>query len=254
MATLIRSPWAVLTLLVASASLCACGGDGGVAAAPSSTNPAGFYTGTLLSSTSGKASAMVALASDTGELRIMDPAIGLQFVASMQFADDSLDHPLTAFAAPGTTFPDGSQVCHGTVSGVIEPGATITGSYSCGGDHGTFSLLYDVEDSLQEPGRRFPEIGALGTLRPGEVLFISVGSDGSITGSDSAGCSYAGQLQVVDPLIDIYRMALDQTCGGQTLALMGLATFGFVPDTATQAIYVGLSDGTHSIAGTLLIQ
>lgn len=257
MKSLVRPAWRTLALLAASGWLSACGSSGSdinLGQPNTNTNPAGYYTGTRLSLVSGAAIDVVALVSDSGEFHIIDPIGDAQFVASLSFANNGLNPQLTGYAAPGTAFPDSTTVCSGNVSGSVQPGATITGSYSCGGDHGTFSLLYDVGTSLQAPSDRFPVIGARGDIRPGDVLFIAVQRDGSITGSDSLGCNYTGQMAVVDPFINVYSMTANQTCGSQTLVLSGLSTFGFVQNTSTQAVYLGLSDGTHSIAGLLLFQ
>ena len=203
---------------------------------------------------SGAAIDVVALVSDGGAFHIIDPMGDSQFVAGLSFADNSLKPQLTGYAAPGSVFPDSSVVCSGSLSGTVQPGATITGSYSCGGDHGTLSLLYNTGTSLQAPSDRFPVIGARGEIRPGDLLFIAVQRDGSVTGSDSAGCSYTGQMTIVDPFINVYSMTASQICGSQTLVLTGLTTFGFVQNSSAQAVYLGLSDGMHSVAGLLLFQ
>jgi hypothetical protein len=237
--------------LAVSGLLCACGYGSDIGNIPTSDNPSGFYRGTLVSSTSGSAVDVVALAADGGELDLFDPMTHAHFVAGLSFANDTLKHPLIAYAASGAIFPDASTVCHGSISGSIKPGITITGSYSCGGDHGTFSLLYDVYASLQSPSDRFPLVAARGKIGTGTLLFLSLDRDGDLTGSDTAGCSYRGQMTAIDPFINISGVTLDQTCGGHTLTLSGLASFGFIQGTSTQALYLAISDGVHSIAGAL---
>lgn len=257
MKSLVKSGCQTHALLAVSCLLSACGSSGSdinLEQSNTNTNPAGYYTGTRLSAVSGAATDVVALVSDSGEFRIIDPVGDSQFVASLSFADNSLNPQLVAYAAPGSVFPDSSVVCSGSLSGSVQPGAAITGNYGCGGDHGTFSLLYDTGASLQAPSDRFPVIGARGEIRPGDLLFIAVQRDGSVTGSDSAGCSYTGQMAVIDPFINVYSMTANQTCGSQTLILTGLTTFGFVQNTSTQVVYLGMSDGMHSIAGLLLFQ
>lgn len=245
-----------LALFAAGTLLVACGGGSSSSntGAGDKSNPAGYYTGTRVSRISGSATDVVALASDSGELHIFDTAGHAQFVAELDFTDGSLKPQFTGYSAPGTPFPDGSTVCDGGVRGTFQAGATVTASYSCGGDRGSVSLLYDVNDSLQTPSDRFPVVGARGTIRSGAVLFLAVDRDGGVTGSDSAGCSYTGQLAVIDPFIDVDGLTLDQSCGSQTLSFNGLASFGFLPDTATQALYLGVVDGSHSIAGALPYQ
>ena len=254
MALLSEQGLRALAALAAGGMLTACNYSSNDVYIPSSTNASGFYTGTRVSAVSGTAVDVVALASESGELRIVDTASHSQFVAALSFSTDTLQDSLTGFAAPGAAFPDNSAVCNGTASGTIQPGMSITGSYTCGGDHGTFSLLYDVNASLQSPARRFPLIGARGDIGPGDSLFLATQSDGSIAGSDSAGCSYAGQLSVIDPLIDVYAVTAGQTCGKQVTVLTGLATFGFIPNSATQALYIGLSGSSTSVAAALPYQ
>jgi hypothetical protein len=241
----------MLATLAISGLVCACGYGSDTGYVPSGDNPAGFYSGTLVSAASGSAEDVVALASDAGELDLFDPKTHMHYVAGLSFADDGLKRPLIAYAAPGTAFPDASSVCQGSVSGKLKPGVTLTGSYSCGGDHGTFSLLYDVYASLQAPSERFPLVGARGDIGAGDLMFLSTDRDGNLTGSDTAGCSYEGQMTVIDPFINVFGVTLDQTCGSQTLALAGLASFGFIQDSSTQALYLAVSDGMHSISGAL---
>jgi len=249
-----RSVLKMLAALAAGAVLTACNYGSSDLYIPTGTNPSGFYTGTRVSAVSGVAVDVVALVSASGEFRIVDPASHSQFVAALSFADDTLQDPLTGYAAPGTVFPDKSTVCNGTVSGAVQPGSTIRGSYACGGDHGTFSLLYDASTSLQSPAGRFPVIGVLGGIRPGDVLFLALRSDGAIAGSDSDGCTYAGQMSVIDPLINVYAVTSGQTCGKQIHVFTGLATFGFIRNTADQALYLALSGSATSIAAALPYQ
>lgn len=254
--TLLGRPTSKLlaAVLAASSIVTSCNYSSNDIVLPTSTNPSGFYTGTRVSAVSGTAVDVVALASESGEFRIFDPASHEQFVAGLSFADDTLQDPLKAYAAPGTVFPDKSGACTGTVSGSVQPGMSITGSYACGGDHGTFSLLYDVTASLQSAGGRFPPVGTRGGIGPGDSLFLATQSNGAIAGSDSAGCSYAGQLSAIDPFINVYTVTLGQTCGKQLRVLTGLATFGFIQNSATQALYVAVSGGNNSIAAALPYQ
>jgi hypothetical protein len=244
----------MLAALASGSVLTACNYGSSDIYIPAGTNPSGFYTGTRVSAVSGAAVDVVALVSASGELRIVDPASRSQSVAALSFSDDRLKDPFTGYAAPGTAFPDKSTVCKGTVSGTFQPGATIKGSYACGGDHGTFSLLYDASVSLQSPAGRFPVIGVLGGIRPGDVLFLAIKSDGGMAGSDSDGCTYAGQVSVIDPLINVYAVTAGQSCGKQIHVFTGLSTFGFIQDTADQALYLALSDSTTSIAAALPYQ
>lgn len=242
----------MLTLMGSLLSACYSGTNPDIS--PSNSNPAGFYTGTLVSTVSGTAIEVLALASDLGELRILDPVSDAQYVATLSFAGNDLEPSLSAYAAPGASFPDNSRVCAGHIQGTIQPGAAITGRYDCGGDSGSFSLLYDVGDSLQRPAGRFPSLGLRGTIGAGDVLFLALDSDGGLSGSDSAGCTYTGQMTVIDPFINIYSVTLAQTCSGNTATLTGLSTFGFIPQSTQQAVYLGLSDADDSLAGALLYQ
>lgn len=239
-------------LLLTCGSLVACGYSSD-SSAPTSDNPAGYYTGTWVSPVSGSTIDVVALAADTGELRVFSTGTHVQFVMKMEFGSNELAPELTGYAAPGSSFPDGTHVCTGNVNGRFQPGATMQGDFDCGGARGSFTLLYDVYASLQSPASRFPVIGARGDVG-GRILFLAVADNGALNGSDSSGCDYGGSLAVIDPFIDVYQISLNQLCGVTVQSFAGLATFGFMPDGTTQALVFAASFGGESLAGELAYQ
>jgi hypothetical protein len=91
-----------------------------------------------------------------------------------------------------------------------------------------------------------------GTFLPPDIVVLIIAPDGSYTGSDTAGCLYAGGFTAADPIIDLYTMELEQDCGGSKLRLSGTATLGV--DRGSPALYYGVSDAGHSLAGILVFQ
>ena len=112
---------------------------------------------------------------------------------------------LTAFAAPGTTFPDGSTFGALAVDGMVRTGNRFTGTYAGVGDTGGFALDYDA--GIHEKGAALADLQALWSLsQPVYTLDFSFDDQGNLSGSDSNGCEYGGSASLVSAVTNVYRL------------------------------------------------
>lgn len=243
--------------LLCFGGLGACGYDGTYAdggSLPPPPGPAGYYTGELVSPATGVDREVVALVDDAGEARIIDSLSGTQYLVALPIDGGDFSVDETGYSGPAVRFPDGSNVCRGSLEGTLFAGAELSGNYSCGGDQGSLDLVYDGGVSFNPPDPALLT-GALQTsITPVVILVLIVAPDGTYTGSDTAGCSYSGNFAAGDSIINIYTMSLAQTCGSTTLMLSGLATPVTDSNSGRQSLYYGVSSDNHSLAGRMDFQ
>ncbi len=143
----------ILTLIVLTFLAVGCGGGGGSASSSpvvptGPQSPAGIFTGTIQSSTSGKIAA-TAIVLDSGEFRYV-AANGLQAVGNISVSGSAFSGSSTLFAPCGYAFPGGVF----TLPATLTNGSVITanhmgGSYSGAGDSGTFDFAYNPASTHQ---------------------------------------------------------------------------------------------------------
>ena len=234
--------------------LSGCGGDTAPAddSSASDPGPQGYYAGFLISDVTGWSWPVAALVTDDGEVRIVGMLDGRQFLAAWSATDAGWQSGLTGFAGPVADFPDHTPHCRGSIQGGAFAEVELVGAYSCGGDHGSFDLIFDDTVSFDPP-----DVGELAGVAEqdsatGNITLLSIAPDGSFTGSDTQGCSYSGRFRAADPIINLYDMQLHLSCGGQASELTGTASL--VQTDTTASLHYGASDASHSRAGVLLFQ
>ena len=235
--------------------LAGCGGSDYPSAVPNppQPGPAGFYSG-LLTDASGIGVDAVALVTDDGKVRIVDTVLDRQFLATLPASGSDWRAPLKAYAGPLEDFPDGKPVCTGRVDATAFAAAELLGNYACGGDSGSFDLVYDDGVSFNPPDVAELTGEVQGLILPHDFMIFIIAPDGTYSGSDTTGCTYSGSFTAADPIIDLYAMRLIQTCGASVLKLSGTAVLGVDRQGGGPALYYGVSDTRHSLAGVLVFQ
>lgn len=216
--------------------------------------PEGYYAGVMVSDVDGSEADVVALVSDSGEVRIIDALDGIQFLAAVPLEGGDLSTSALGFAGPSASFRDTTSLCHGSLAGTLYPAAEFFGNYDCGGDRGSFDLLYDDNISFNPPVTAQLAGALVGSTGGVTVLTLIVDPDGSYSGSDTAGCTYSGSFVAGDSVVDIYTVTLQQACGATMSFLSGLAMPAPAPDSGAPALYIGVSDSSRSLAGLLEFQ
>ena len=148
----------------------------------------------------------VALVTADGEIR-MAGTDGQQLLGSMTVNNDKFKASLLTYAPLGYVFTDtGLTFAAGNASGTILQGSTLYGSSQFNTDRAQFNLSavseYSRASSLSAISGNY-----IGNTRG--VDTFSITSRGAISGRSGDGCTYAGQVSLINPGKNLYRINVD---------------------------------------------
>jgi len=218
----------------------------------------GVWIGESVSAASGQASSVIAIVAVDGEADFLVDDASL-YSGNLQTVGTAVTGSLTAFAGPGTTFPDGSTMGVLAVDGLADIGSGFTGTVSGVGDSSSFMLDYDA--AIHELAPALVDLEAVWSLSEpsGYTMDLSFDDMGTLSGGDSDGCQYDGSAAVVSPVTNVYRLAVTITsCGDRDGSYTGLASVA--PKDANPAIrclscemtiLFGISNQTHALVRRL---
>ncbi len=115
------------------------------------------------------------------------------------------------------------------------------------------TLFYD---SLYERSSDLTKLASVWTDSAADfTLTLTIGPNGFLTGSDSDGCNYTGQVSIIDPDFNAYDLTLQIASTGGACGLTGGAYQGLMTlvDTVTEedTLVFSVNRPTRAIAGTL---
>ena len=133
-----------------------------------------------------------------------------------------------------------------SVSGTVTTKSSLSATYTGGGDSGSIALTYDP---LYERDSSLSLIA--GDWFDGAIS-ISIDSLGTFSGFDTSGCSYSGQVSIINSSFDAYKVNVTaSSCGGADGSYDGLAALSDnlgLNDTLT----AGVSNGSFSLVTTFI--
>jgi hypothetical protein len=232
-----------LALMASVCLLYSCGGSG--SSAPPNPiqgpSPGGIWRGT--DTASGLAITGFVDETGFGEFMRADNAVFQGQVSTS--ASNSIFMDADGYPQSSVGFPDGSRHGLWTVAGTIQERQTVSATSKFTSDNGTetqgtlqltFDALYDQPSSLATVACGYL-VGA-GSL--------SIASDGSISGHEPTIGDYSGQISLIDPAYNLYRVQL----GLSGNVSKGLATLDNTLSPSRLRV-VGLSGGgTYSWVDT----
>ncbi|ONF42571.1 hypothetical protein BTO32_15295 [Marinobacter lutaoensis] len=188
--------------------------------------PVGTYQYTSINPDGGDETIGIALVSDSGRM-------ALALTNRLSFARIALDES-NRFESP----------LEDTDTAIAESGLTISGRRDNGvpegqnprisgtfvnNDSQTISRNYKLD--LQEPDSDILDLDTLagtfsGTDKTGIGTVFSIGSDGSLIGSGTAGCDYAGQIRIPDAGRDVFEASFVASNCGPTDSIPGASRDG----------------------------
>jgi hypothetical protein len=247
---------------VAALTLTACGGGGsssnGSTSGLPSTSPtsksttAGLWKGSIVSTTTGQASSVVALTGLDGH-SVWMTTDGRVWGGQVPMAGDHFDTTFSGHMYDGVHFPDGTN--HGTTSMMIEHHSTTatSGSYAGSGDTGTFNM------SLSPMWDRPASVGMVAgvytrSTSNGYTMTMTMSTNGQLTGSDSRGCLINGAVSVPDATHNLYTLnATVTSCGSLdgTYSGMGALLDADAMQDWMTAMHP-LEHGGHSHGGSMM--
>ncbi len=225
---------------------------GGSPATPNQTTsstlaiPEGVWKGTINSVRASQVIQATAIVLPTGEARYTG-STGIQIAATISGNTATG----TMFAPLGAVLLDGSVVAPATISlSTVSPKNVCTGSYSGGGDQGTFALSYQ---SSYEHSASLPKLSNTWSsiqTSSGLITALQGRTDGSFTGSDAYG-TIQGQATIADPTKNAYRLTLAyKLYSGEIWNMSGLATLQDGPNGPDTQLLVQVSNAVHAFSGS----
>jgi hypothetical protein len=231
----IASRHPALMLIAASLALTSCGGGGGGDSsktsgagptAPPATTAAttpGVWKGSIVSTTTGQTSSVVALTGADGHSAWMTTD-GRVWSGQVPMTGDHFDTTFSGHMYDGVHFPDGTN--HGTASMKIDhhTASTTSGRYTGSGDTGTFNM------SLSPMWDRPASLGTVAgvytrSTSNGYTMTMTVSANGQLNASDSRGCLVNGTVGVPDAAHNMYRInATVTSCGALDGVYQGMGT------------------------------
>jgi hypothetical protein len=233
--------------IIFTAVLTACGG-GQNPAAPTADAAAGMWFGSIKSINN-----LSGLISEDGLMRFTTPI--QHFSGETKYTNNALTADWDVYTLESAVF----AAKQGTISinAKVNPKLNVVGSYT-GLDNGmifldALSQNYDLPStpSLISGNWKFIQLSSEGLSF--EQNF-SIDGNGILTGNDTKGCLYTGQINSMNPSKNIYKSKLNITnCGNLNGAYLGLANYGETPANPGQisSLYISVSNKQYSMA-TLL--
>lgn len=200
----------------------ACGSGGGSSTAPTdssapptvptATTTAGVWKGTVMSTTTGQSMPLIALIQADGHSGWM-AADGRVWSGRVPMSGASVSTTMIGHIYGGSTFPDGSN--HGHASLTLEHHATgtMSGRYAGSGDDGNFDMhlspMWNRPASLDAVAGVYTR-----STSSGYTMTLTVGANGQLSGSDSRNCIFNGTIDVPDAMHNLYHVdATLNSCG-----------------------------------------
>jgi hypothetical protein len=252
---LIRVAVVVLTLIF----VVSCGGGGGSdgdsSIPPPTSSLGGIWEGAFSSNVVPFNAQMVGLISEDREVRFISDD-GVQTFGTVSVSGNTASGNLTSIAPSGYKFVDGSQIGTIVINGSVAEKLSLSGTYSGTGDQGTFSLQYN---SLYDRDSALPLLQGTWNMAFLDNMFvdltIDIQADGTFTGYDNRGYTYEGDITIINPEYNCYRVSVIVTDpGNNTFVYSGLLALGD-NNGVNDLLYFGVDyNKIESIAGTFLKQ
>lgn len=159
------------------------------------------------------------------------------------------------FTASLKTYSEGNaQMSSAALDGTVATKDYIIGDYTWAQDFGRFVLNYSP--LYEEPSTlsKLEGIWSSSQASSGGGIFtftLSIDSDGTVFGSNTAGCVYNGAFGIIDSRYNVYSLSLETSlCGDLDGDYDGLAA-SFDTGFLGRKLLFGASNNEHSLSGSL---
>jgi len=234
-------------LLGALALLSACGG-GDVTVTPAEigtgtptqdvTGFNGIWEGSYNSNVGGQTCGDLRGLILNGQVRVVSEACNMVLVGSMSVSGDTASISVDTFAADGSGATGAASF-----SGSFTRGSVINGIYSnADGDSGNFVLNYNI---IYENDSSLSKVeGSWEYKSASDWVDLRINNVGNIVGADNNGCSYAGNISLIDPAYNLYAY---------NIILENLNLDNFVFTCPTAGNYTGVASITAGANGSMTV-
>jgi hypothetical protein len=198
-----------------------CGSYGSYGCAPQGVDPSGIYQGTLINTVSQQQVPVVAIIAENGAA-LVSGSDGTYYRLNAGTTSNQLSGSYIAYSQ-SIDFPNGTLQSAGTLA------ATVTGTQIIG----TFTdssgqmqqLTLNLNSASNSGSALATPAGSWQYSNGGSTLNLTFADDGSFSGTDSNGCTYAGNLGLISAQMDAYSERYVRTCNGQNDTFSGLASY-----------------------------
>ena len=228
---------------------------------------AGFWGGDMYDQVSGLTFRAYGLIGDNGVARfaLLSPAsmpptqyIGQAFGA-FPVSGQLIHGNLSGVMYPDNSFSNGTRFANLTMDGNLVPRSTFTGTWSGGGDWGTFNFSYNADDFEETPslaklaGTFSGRVIHDASLDPvGYLLTVTISPAGVLNGGDSRGCVYNGTVSLASAMHNYYALQVGATnCpqqAGTYTGFAGVSDAGGVEDK----VFFWLANNGNSILTAII--
>ncbi|MFZ5622471.1 MAG: hypothetical protein ACOY5W_15740 [Pseudomonadota bacterium] len=186
--------------LLLSTLLGGCGGGGSSSSTAVATADAtGVWEGTITQNGVGTYSVTGLITG--GQMRFISVDGNALYEGTVSVSGSTLTATTTNYVIDGGIFSTS------TLTGTVVTASSISGTFtSSDGGSGNFSLTYDP---VTTRGSSLATITANWFVTDGVYsMSIPIDATGAINGADSDGCVYTGQVNIIDPAVNIYGVSL----------------------------------------------
>lgn len=205
------------TLALAFFVLAACGGGGGGGGGsvtpppppPADADPGGLWFGTLAYDNE-TFEELVGITTADGRFTFISldtfgPDTFGQYIGTATVAGSDITGAGKAYAAPGSSWGNGGSVLDITLTAVVVERTSLSGSWqTSSGETVTFELVYDAEYEKDSALAFIDGVWFVYDDALNPTLTLTVESDGSFSGQNSAGCVSLGQISIIDANFNVY--------------------------------------------------
>lgn len=205
-------------------------------------------------SSTGNTTNLVGIVTESGQAVLFNVTNDAQYAGTITTNGNNASGTFTGYAPLGFVFSNNQAVAQFNVSGTVNQGASISGTYSGGGDQGTVSLTDNP--SLYNQGSSLSSLVVTweGTGADGGTLTFTNQSNGSFFGQSTDGCTFTGNYTIINSSFNAYAVAVSATCPNGSYSASGLVTLAVDTSVNKLGIFYGISNSTISLTGVLIQQ
>ncbi len=213
--------------------------EANVCSDPNPNPAAGIFEGTLSDKASQQQTPVVAIIAEDGEGRV-SAQDGTFYRLNVFNSGYNSSGSFEAFSQ-GLLFANGQPTSSGSFNAApSSAGLNATLQYKSG-DTATLALSFDQASDMASSLSVLQ--GSWTYAATALTLNITVQTDGSWSGTDSANCSYSGSFSLIDANENAYAVHYKQTCNGTDKSFSGLASYFPAQGSSPVQLRVFADDG-----------
>ncbi len=194
----------VLVILLAAFAV-SCDGEAGFS--PPDEVAAGIYTGTIEEISIGwPDSDLIGIVSENNDVHLFAAANPVHLVGRIDVSQTKLDGRLTAYVGETDRFFGVDELAKVLLDGHMTGTVGASGVYSGPGVEGEFSLTYDADYETAVSLDMAAGVWSFG--QAGYTVTFDIDNTGQLFGTDTNGCVFAGQIEVIRNGYNAFQVTL----------------------------------------------